>query len=93
MRLELVDRLGDPSPKLCSKHIGPSRVIVSFPSGFEVAIVKVVRHDDNTDPYVELATEMGLWCRPALTRSPHVATESHRWMALSSVAFTITSIR
>lgn len=45
---------------LCSTHIGPYRVIVAFPSENEVVVLKVARHDDRTDPYREIAEEVGL---------------------------------
>lgn len=50
----------DPWPRLCSKHVGPYRVIVSFPEDGAVAVMKIAKHDDTTDPYVELAREIGL---------------------------------
>ena len=54
--------LSGPPPwnAMCSTHIGPYRVIICFPAQDVVAIFKVAKHDDHTDPYAELAAEIGL---------------------------------
>lgn len=39
-----------PWPALCSTNVGPYRIIVSFPPDHVVAIMKVAKHDERTDP-------------------------------------------
>ena len=55
-------RLSGPPPwnKICSTHLGSYRVLVAFPSDTEVVVLKVAPHDDNTDPYAEIAHEFGI---------------------------------
>lgn len=49
-----------PWPHLCSVHFDGWRVVVAFPTPEVVAVVKIARHDPRTDPYQELADELGL---------------------------------
>lgn len=52
---------GDPPwPHICSKHIDGWRVLVAFPADNEVAVLKIERHDDSTDPYRNLAIDLGI---------------------------------
>lgn len=49
-----------PWPHLCAAHFDIWRVIVAFPTDDEVAIVKIARHDPASDPYREIAEDLGI---------------------------------
>jgi hypothetical protein len=49
-----------PWPHLCAVHFDGWRVVVAFPADDEVTIVKIAKHDPDTDPYRELAGELEL---------------------------------
>lgn len=49
-----------PWPHLCAVHIDGWRIIVAFPAEDEVTLVKIARHDVNTDPYREIAEDLGV---------------------------------
>jgi hypothetical protein len=49
-----------PWPHLCAVHFDGWRVVVAFPTDDEVAIVKIARHDPSTDPYREIAEDLGI---------------------------------
>jgi hypothetical protein len=49
-----------PWPHLCAIHFGGWRVIVAFPADDEVAITKIAPHDPSSDPYRELAEDLGI---------------------------------
>lgn len=49
-----------PWPHLCSVHFDGWRVVVAFPADDEVTVVKIAEHDPDTDPYCEIADELGL---------------------------------
>ena len=52
---------GDPPwPHLCSRHVGALRIIVAFPEDRVVAVVKIAAHDPATDPYAEIANDLGI---------------------------------
>ena len=50
----------EPWPHICSVHVDGLRIIVVFPSDTEVVVVKVAAHNDQSDPYRELAAELGV---------------------------------
>ena len=54
--------LSGPPPwaHLCAVHIDGWRVVVAFPAKDEVTIVKIARHDPSSDPYREIADDLGL---------------------------------
>ncbi len=49
-----------PWPHLCAIHFAGWRVVVAFPSEDEVTIVKIARHDPSSDPYREIADDLGI---------------------------------
>lgn len=49
-----------PWPHLCAVHFDGWRVVVAFPTDDEVAIVKIARHDPESDPYREIAEDLGI---------------------------------
>jgi mRNA-degrading endonuclease RelE of RelBE toxin-antitoxin system len=49
-----------PWPSMCSTHIDGWRVICTFPDDETVAILRVCPHDDTTDPYAEIANDLGI---------------------------------
>lgn len=52
---------GDPPwPYLCAVHVDGWRILIAFPAENEVAILKLAPHDRRSDPYSELAAELGL---------------------------------
>ena len=52
---------GDPPwPHLCSRHVDSLRIIVAFPEDDVVAVVKIATHDPASDPYVEIASDLGI---------------------------------
>jgi mRNA-degrading endonuclease RelE of RelBE toxin-antitoxin system len=49
----------EPWPKLCSKHIDNGwRVIVAFQDDNSIVVMKVALHNDERDPYAEIAAEL-----------------------------------
>lgn len=49
-----------PWPGLYSVHIEDWRILVTFPTPHEVTVVKIARHSDDSDPYAEVAAELGI---------------------------------
>lgn len=49
-----------PWPGLCSVHVEDWRIIVTFPTTHEVVVVKIARHAQDSDPYAEVAQELGI---------------------------------
>lgn len=49
-----------PWPHLCAVHFDGWRVVVAFPAEHEVTIVKIARHDRSSDPYREIADDLGI---------------------------------
>lgn len=49
-----------PWPHLCAVHFDGWRVVVGFPAEDEVAVIKIARHDAASDPYREIADDLGL---------------------------------
>ena len=49
-----------PWPHLCAVHFDGWRLVVAFPAEDEVAIVKIARHDPGSDPYREIADDLGI---------------------------------
>ncbi len=49
-----------PWPHLCAVHFDGWRVVVAFPAQDEVAIMKIAPHDPASDPYREIADELGI---------------------------------
>jgi hypothetical protein len=49
-----------PWPHLCAIHFDGWRVVVAFPAEDEVAVIKIARHDATSDPYREIADDLGL---------------------------------
>lgn len=49
-----------PWPHLCAVHFDGWRVVIAFPTDDEVAIVKIARHDPVSDPYREIAEDLGI---------------------------------
>lgn len=49
-----------PWPHLCAVHFDGWRVVVAFPTDDEVAIVKIAPHDPASDPYREIAEDLGI---------------------------------
>ena len=48
-------------PKLCSKHIaGDWRVIVAFQDENSIVVMKVASHNDERNPYAEIAVELNI---------------------------------
>ena len=54
--------LSGPPPwlHLCAVHFDGWRVVIAFPSADEVTIVKIARHDPSSDPYREIAEDLGI---------------------------------
>ncbi|MHB2027770.1 MAG: hypothetical protein ACYCPT_03005 [Acidimicrobiales bacterium] len=51
----------EPWPKLCSKHIADDwRVVVAFQEDDSIVIMKVAPHNDERDPYEEIASELNI---------------------------------
>lgn len=50
----------DPWPGLCSVHVEDWRILVTFPAPDEVTLVKIAPHADDSDPYAEIAAELGI---------------------------------
>jgi len=51
----------EPWPKLCSKHIVDNwRVVVAFQDDDSIVVVKVAPHNDERDPYAEIAVELNI---------------------------------
>ena len=49
-----------PWPHLCAVHFDGWRVVIAFPTEDEVAIIKIARHNTASDPYREIADDLGL---------------------------------
>lgn len=49
-----------PWPGLCSVHVEDWRILVTFPAADEVTVVKIARHAADSDPYAEVAEELGI---------------------------------
>lgn len=49
-----------PWPQLCAAHFDGWRVVVAFPSEEEVAILQIAPHDPSSDPYREIAEDLGI---------------------------------
>lgn len=49
-----------PWPHLCAAHFDGWRLVIAFPSEDEVAILKIAPHDASSDPYRELAEDLGI---------------------------------
>jgi mRNA-degrading endonuclease RelE of RelBE toxin-antitoxin system len=54
--------LSGPPPwsNLCAVHVQGWRIITAFPAPDEVLLVKVAPHDTSTDPYADLAEQLGI---------------------------------
>jgi hypothetical protein len=68
---------GDPPwPHLCSLHVGTLRMVVAFPEDGVVAVVKIASHDPASDPYVEIANDLGIAVSTAERTKPPCCDET-----------------
>ena len=68
---------GDPPwPHLCSRHVGSLRIVVAFPEDGVVAVVKIASHDPATDPYLEIANDLGIAVSTAERTKPPCCDET-----------------
>jgi mRNA-degrading endonuclease RelE of RelBE toxin-antitoxin system len=68
---------GDPPwPHLCSLHVAALRIIVAFPEHGVVAVVKIAPHDPASDPYAEIADDLGISVSTARRTKPPCCDET-----------------
>lgn len=69
-------RVTPPWPHLCSLHVDALRIVVAFPEDGVVAIVKIARHEPASDPYREIADDLGITVSTAERTTPPRCDES-----------------